>query len=73
MFKGTLTITGKLGPGLTLTTHVIPHIRSIEFDLEHGVINVLSADFNNMIVFQYDSIATVTYTISGINATITIA
>ena len=73
MASGTLTITGKIGAGITVTSLVLTNVSKIEFDLAANVIRVFQSSLNKITEFDYAVEATVTWTISGTTATITIS
>lgn len=72
-----LTITGITGPGVSNTAVVLQNLQKIEFDLVRRVIKVVSRETTDSIdktsYYDYGQTATVTYTISGVNATVTIS
>lgn len=72
MANATATVTGNTGPGGTVTALVLSNVESIEFDFQHSMINFL---YNSGKTFKlaWTSIATVTFSISGGNATVTIS
>ena len=67
----TVTITGKVGPGNTVTSLVLRDVKSINFQVANNTIQIVYGDKTQQ--FDYNATATVTYTISGSAATITIA
>lgn len=71
MPTGTVTITGTLGPGQSVTSLAFDNVSSINFDLARSVISITAN--NKTTDFSYNDIDTVTYTISGTTATITIS
>ncbi len=71
MASGNLTMTAPKGPGGTVTSLVLNGIRSIKFDMAHET--VIVEDINRTIThYDYETIATITYTISGELATIAV-
>lgn len=71
MASGTVTITSTTGPGLTVTSMVLTNVSDIRFDLSKNMIYVVS---NGIIKeFAYNAVATVTFTISGVTATIAVS
>jgi len=71
MKTATVTITGKIGPGNTVTSLVLSGVTGIDFQIKNNVIAISIDD--KVRFFDYDDTATVTYTISGDAATITIS
>lgn len=71
MALASVTITATTGPGDTVTAAVFTNVSSIVFDLAANMIRLVTNGINKE--FAYDAVATVTYTISGETATITIA
>lgn len=71
MPTGTVTITGALGPGDAVTNLVIENVSSILFDLARNVVSITAGIKTTE--FSYDGIDTVTYTINGTTATISIS
>lgn len=66
-----LTITGVIGPGRTVTAQALTGVTRVDFEVERSTIEV-SCDQGNPI-YDYDPTATVTYVITGNNAVITIS
>lgn len=71
MKTATVTITGKIGPGLTATSLELDGVTSIDFQIANNTIAISQND--KVPTFDLDDIATVTYTISGVTTTITIS
>lgn len=71
MASANLTVTGTLGPDVDVTTKVFANVSEIKFDLARSVLSIVSN--GKTIDFDYALTATVTYTISGTTATVTIA
>lgn len=70
----TVTITGKIGPGFTATTLVFTDVTSLNFHIADNTIEIVQASKGEKSTFfDYDATATVTYTISGDAATVTIS
>lgn len=69
----TLTYTGKIGPGNTLTAKVFSDVTDIAFHLDRKTIEVTHAIPPRISHLDYVGVATITYTISGTNATITVS
>lgn len=72
MASGNLTITAPQGPGGTVTALVLSRIKQINFQMDREVIEVVKEN-GKKVHFEYETIATVTYTISGEVATITVS
>jgi hypothetical protein len=72
MASGNLTITAPVGPGDTVTSLVLNGVKSIKFDMANEVIEVVKDD-GQILYFEYETIATVTYSISGEVATIAVS
>ena len=71
MKLATLTVTGKTGPGFTVTAKVFHNVQFLTFNFARNTFS-FSADEGSM-DFDYDTTATVTFTISGDAATIAIS
>ena len=71
MKTATVTISGKIGPGNTVTSLVLSGVTDVDFQIKNNVIAISIDD--EVRFFDYDATATVTYTISGDAATITIS
>ena len=72
MASGNLTITAPTGPGNTVTSLALSGCKEVSFEMDREVIKV--TDSGGVIrYFDYETTATVTYTISGEIATITIS
>lgn len=59
----TATVTGKVGPGLTLTTQVYNNVTSLEFKPVEGTLRIVS-DLGISYIDIYDD-TTITYTVSS--------
>jgi hypothetical protein len=70
--SGSATVTAPVGAGLTATAIILSNIRRIEFDILKEMLYVTQSD-GRVVEFAYDTIATVTYTIAGQVATITVS
>lgn len=73
-----ITVTLPTGPGLTATAVVLDNIAGVNFRLraaggDKQVIEVQQENPNRIAEFDFDSAATVVYTISGQNSTITVS
>ena len=71
MKTATVTITGKIGPGFSVTSLVFTGVTGVDFQIKNNTIMISRDDKHT--VFDYDATATVTYIISGDAATITIS
>lgn len=71
MALANVTVTAPVGPGRTVTSQVINGAREIRFLVEHETFEIVASD-GRIHEFEYETIATVTYTISGETATVTI-
>lgn len=71
MASGTATITGKIGPGKSVTSLRLTNVRSVLVDMEHEVYRIVCDQGNPS--FSFDDTATITWTISGSISTITIS
>jgi hypothetical protein len=67
-----VTVTAPIGPGGTVTSLVLNNCRSVKFDAKREVVEV-EDEGGKMHEFEYETIATVTYTISGETATVAIS
>lgn len=72
MASATAVLTGNTGPGGTVTALTLEDVTSIDFQFKH---NMISLTYNEGKIFKlsWTSIATVTFSISGGNATVTIS
>ena len=68
-----VTVTAKVGPGLTTTSQLITEVRDIKFDMVRGMLYVNKVDGHNTPEFDIRAITAVTFTISGINYTISVS
>lgn len=71
-----VTVTGKVGPDLSLTTKVFDNLNSISFNFDSQVILIDYIDSNNIpSIVQVDlfGVTTVTYSISGHIATLVVS
>jgi hypothetical protein len=71
MATNTATITGKAGPGLTVTATVLNNVTDIDFNLVGYVLTITGSGYRQE--FDLYNTATVTYTISSKIATVTIS
>jgi hypothetical protein len=67
-----VTITGFIGPGNEVTALLLSNCSKVSFDFGRNIIAVTKQD-GSIADFDYDDTATVTFTISGDTATITIS
>lgn len=67
-----VTISGRIGPGFTVTSLLLSNVVAITFGIKNNTIDVEMEQQKHRI-FDYQSTATITYTISGQTATITIS
>ena len=72
MAVGTFTYTGTIGPGGSLTSKVFNNITSFVVDIARGSLQLFSGT-TLVADLTYPLSATVTYTLSGGNTTVTIA
>ena len=72
MSVGTVTVTGKYGPGNTATAQSYANCRKIEIDCTRQMLRITDAS-DNIIEYATDAATTVTCTISGGNYTFTIS
>lgn len=74
MKTATVTITGVLGPGLEVTSLEFTGVTGLNFNIKDNTIEIIQAEeAQKHTFFDYDETATVTYTISGNHATVTIS
>lgn len=71
MASANITVTAPVGPGKTVTALVISGAKSILFDVDREVFVI--DDGVRKHTFDYETIATVTYTISGETGTVTVS
>lgn len=67
-----ITVTADTGPDIANTTKVYNNCSRLEFDFAKNTFN-FTEENGQIIFFEYNAVATVTYTISGSTATITIS
>ncbi len=72
MASGNVTVTAPIGPGNTVSSLVFSSAKAVLFDMEREVM-VITKSNGVKVEFEYETIATVTYTISGEVATITVS
>lgn len=65
-------VTGNIGPGLELTAQEYEPLNSVEFDLDHKVINLMYEGYK-LISVQYSDISSVSFSISGDDTVVTIS
>ncbi len=66
-----ITVTGQLGPGFTITSKTFRNVSSINFDIGKSVLTI---GYDNVFAeFDLYTIATVTYTISSHVGTVTVS
>lgn len=71
MASATITTTAPIGPDLTVTALIDTGARKLEYDFERNVFTI--TDINSVITeYDFETIATITHTISGEVSTITI-
>jgi hypothetical protein len=69
-----VTISGKIGPGYSVTSLVFTDVTAISFEIKNNTIDIFQdTKTPRHTTFDYNATATVTYTISGSTATITIS
>lgn len=77
MSNANATVTGITGPGKSLTAQVFTNCSSINFNLVANTIEIVwtpvGKNTSQREFIEYDNIATVTYTISGTTATVSIS
>lgn len=74
MKTAVITITGVLGPGQSVTSLVFSDVSDLKFHIKDNTIEIVQAlKAEKSTFFDYDATATVTYSISGDAATITIS
>ena len=61
----TVTITGQIGPGGSTTALKITDVQDIEVDFLRNLIKIMRLGSNSTLIYAYDSINTVTWTISA--------
>ncbi len=75
MASNNVTITGKVGPGITITAQLFNNVTNLEFDYVAGTIWISYNDNETIkrVSVQLTGTTTVTYTISSGIATVTIS
>lgn len=69
----TVTFTGPIGIGVSVTSLVFTNVTSVQFEIERNVVRITQSSPNKITYIDYDATTTVTYTISGADATVTIS
>lgn len=72
---GTATITGKVGPGSTVTAQVYNNVKFFSIDTDNEILEIRFSDANGPRTIQVDIAAdtTITCTVSGSTYTLTIS
>lgn len=65
-----ITITGLTGPGQALTASVLQDVNGLDFQFDRKVVGVRYGSPERTTYIEYANIATVTFTISGVNTTV---
>ena len=74
MKTATVTVSGKIGPGKTVTSLVFTDVAGIDFQIKNNTIDIFQdTETPRHTIFDYDATATITYTIAGDASTITIS
>ena len=71
MPSAAVTVTAVAGPGRTLTSGVFAGVKGINFSLVDNVFTLTLSD-GSIKTFDWQSIATITFTVSGNNGTVSI-
>ncbi len=71
--SGTVTLTGKAGPGLTVTATVFNDVASVRIDMVNNLITILKNDGTTVPPISVAAATTVTSTKSGSTWTLTIS
>lgn len=69
----TVTFTGQLGPGLTITAKVFSNVTDVDFQIDRGVLQITHGIPQQITHLELSNTATVTDTISSGNHTFTIS
>lgn len=69
----TVTITGTTGPGQTVTALKFTDVQDIEVDFFHNLIKIMRQGSGSTQIYAYDSINTVTWTITAGVTTVVIS
>lgn len=72
MPSANVTVTAVAGPGQTLTAGVFTGCTGVNFNLASNTFTILASD-GSIKTFDWQSIATVTFTVSGHNGTVAIS
>lgn len=73
MAVGAVTVTGKLGPGKSVTSLVFSNVVDLDFQFDREVIAIKQSTKTTITEFDFADIATVTFSISGSTVTVTIS
>lgn len=71
MPSASVTVTAVAGPARTLTSGVFPAAQQVNFNLSNNTFTIIASD-GSIKTFDWQSIATVTFTVSGHNGTVSI-
>lgn len=71
MPSASVTVTADAGPGKTLTSGVFTGVTDVDFNLGGNTFSIRASD-GSIKTFDWQSIATVTFTVSGHNGTVSI-
>jgi len=72
MATGNVTITADIGPGESVTALVVNDVRELRYDFPGDRLQLVLAN-GKIQNYDYDNVATITHTISGSVATVTIS
>lgn len=68
-----VTVTAYAGPGILATAQEITDVTGVNFNFQSGVLEISTSSSPSPMFFELASVATVTFSISGQNYTITVS
>ncbi len=72
--QGTVTITGKTGPGFTVTSQIINNVSNVNFDVSKGTVSITGGTPSNTEVFDINATTTTTVIlVAGVSVAFVIA
>jgi len=71
--SGTVTVTGKVGPGLTLTAGVFTNVSDLHFNFANELVQITQTEPNKITDVDVTAATTITMTVSGATYTVSIS
>ncbi len=69
----TVTVTGKIGPGIVLTSKVFSDVATVAFQTDKGLLVLTYVNSSAPTYIDISTATTVTYTISGSTVTVSVS